>query len=168
MSEEKLPPKFRHIAVNGKNAKTGTKYARDLSKAMNTLVEADYAVQIQEHKNFTLVLGIHTGERPQPREHAGESHDDDVGGFSPATRELMNRFARLMGPSGPEGFAHEVKQQASSLVRGFNAEQLTTAASELEAALKRHEKHHKEDCSEARAMRIVAEALRVTARIQLQ
>ncbi len=160
------PPKFRHVAVHGKNAKTGTKYANDLSKAMNTLVEAGYAVQLQEQKNFTLVFGIHTGQSPEVDEDAPEK---PAGAMSPHTRELMARFSRLHTASTtPEDFIAEAKKHAPALVRGFNAEQLISAANELEALVREHTNEHEGACPHARAMQAVFEALRHAAQLQLQ
>lgn len=177
MTETKKP-RFNHIAVNGKTARTGQKYAKDLSAAMNKLIEAGYSVQLNELEHFTLVMGVADApteeaaayEHPMTRfMRAQAEQQQETAAMGPRTRELLARFQNLsVNGSKVEDFIAEVKKHAMPLARGFDAEELAVAVKELEAVSVLHEKDHgKVDCAHARALRAIAEALRGVVHTQL-
>lgn len=159
--------RFRAVAIHGKCAKNGSKYARDLAFSMNRLIEDGYQVQVQEQKFFTLLLGVYAGESRSPgppglRLARAVAAEDEMS-LSPRTQELLNRFKGVLhGRKLADGLA-EVKKQAGALVRDFQTEEVVIAAKELDAELAQHD-----DCSHAAPLRAIIEALRVVVQTQLQ
>jgi hypothetical protein len=175
MTETKKP-RFQHVAVNGKNNKTGTKYAKDLEAGMNRLIEAGYAVQLNEQKNFTVIMGVHHGEAPVEHPLArilraqAELPTSEGPEYTPRTAELLARFERLDAATNTvDEFILAVQKRATEYARGFGAEEIAAAAREVDAACAQHEQHHDTpNCKHVRAMRAVAEALRSVVHQQLQ
>jgi len=178
MSETKKQ-KFQHIAVNGKKETDGTKYAEDLTKAMNKLAEEGYTMQLNEYEHFTVIIGVLVEERPVgaravPTDgphlrlvRVAASPEDITP--SPRTLELMNRFQSLVDGVGIEAFGVEAKKQAARLAEGFNTEELSTAINEVERLLAEHEKDEgQHECTQSRSLRAVAEALRGVVQLQMQ
>lgn len=173
-------PRFKHVAINGRSAKTGTKYAKDLADAMNSLVEQGYSVQLSELENFTVVMGVLESSAEQ--EEVGAEHPlmrfmraqleaptmsaAKAVVLGPRTRELVDRFERLPGfERNVETYIAEVKKNAKHCAAGFRAEELTVAVKELDALRGVHETHG--GCVLAQVLQVITDALRGVVHTQL-
>lgn len=179
MTSPTKKPKFLHIAINGKDAKTGTKYVKDLAAAMNKLNADGYSIQLNEMKHFTVLMGVLPEEQPMPSEHPimrimrlldAVPESTETPEYSPRTQELLVRFDNAVrGHGGADAFISEMQKQVAALTKGFTTEELGIAVKEVEAVRAAHEKEHDSpNCGHSRVLAAIAEALRATVTSQLQ
>lgn len=165
--------KFRILGVpRPKNIRN---YAAQIEATMNELTGAGYDVQLSDEKNGVLIIGRLSEPPAQSPLLAllggvpGMSRHAPASKLSPRTLELLQRF-RHIPVEDTEVLRAEARKQASSLVRGFTAEEIATAADEATKEADEHEKTHDADstCIIPAGLRTLAEVLKEAAALQLQ
>ncbi len=171
MTKPSEKKKFRVVGVQ--YSKKMAVYASQIEVAMNSLRADGYSAQIQEQKDGMLLIGVLT---ENPLEALAEAMRKQ--GIHPAGLELNPRtkvlFERCIDASGntqdPKEFIEAVQKKMTSILHGFNADELKTASDELARESVAHAKTHEAnaECTLPEILTSLSELLKSAAHAQLQ
>lgn len=162
--------KVRIIAVPFKaNFK---KFAADLEKSFNELIEDGYSVGMSQHKQGMLL----TAERQAPSPiqqffenlrgpHGGEERESALGQMA---QIVMTKASHAVDVNNPDRFREDLEKASPTLFRSLDAEALRVVLKEVQEERRLHDKDCDNDCRMGRLLDAVAQQIERHLQLHLQ